>query len=128
MYVPKQCVKCDEGEYIEKEDITLLIIGSILLGIILIVVICIICGICAKKRNQNEKMKRLVSPNVNAITPTYRNMAFIDNLEGTTDSLEKYKRNPTLVTSSPMMPLPAAYQVNNINIATQPRILYTKEC
>ena len=33
MKVPKQCIKsCDEAEYLEKEDLTLLIIGSGLLG------------------------------------------------------------------------------------------------
>ena len=91
---------------------TLLILGSVLLGIILIVLVCIIAGICCKKRNQDEKLKRLISPNSDRdnLTPSYRNMAFIDNLEGTADSLEKFRRNPTMVTSSPMMPLPAAYQ------------------
>ena len=71
-----------------------------------------IAGICCKKRNQDEKLKRLISPNSDRenLTPSYRNMAFIDNLEGTADSLEKFRRNPTMVTSSPMMPLPAAYQ------------------
>ena len=33
MKVPKRCIKsCDEAEYLEKEDLTLLIIGSGLLG------------------------------------------------------------------------------------------------
>ena len=33
MKVPKQCVRsCEEAEYLEKEDLTLLIIGSGLLG------------------------------------------------------------------------------------------------
>ena len=33
MKVPMQCIKsCDEAEYLEKEDLTLLIIGSGLLG------------------------------------------------------------------------------------------------
>ena len=83
-------------------------------AIILIVLVCIITGIFCKKRNQDEKLKRLISPNSNRenLTPSYRNMAFIDNMEGTSDSLEKFKRNPTFVTTSPMMPLPAAYQVN----------------
>ena len=114
MFVPKQCIRsCNSATYLpDPEDMTLLIIGSILLGIILIVLVCIITGIFCKKRDQNEKLKRLISPNSNreTLTPSYRNMAFIDNMEGTVDSLERYRRNPTFVTTSPMMPLPAAYQ------------------
>ena len=69
MNVPKQYIKtcqdCPKAENLDGEDMTLLIIGSVLLGIILIVLICIIAGIFCKKRNQDEKLKRLISPNSN---------------------------------------------------------------
>ena len=67
MNVPKQCVKtCDQAEFLDDpEDLTLLIIGSVALSIVLIVLICIICGVFVKKRNQDEKLKRLISPDLN---------------------------------------------------------------
>ena len=113
--MPAQCIKsCNEPEYLPEEDLTLLIIGSVLLAIILFVLICFICGICMKKKQQDEKLRRLVSPNGREnFTPSYRNMAFTDNLEGTVDSLQKYKRGPTQTTTAPMMPnLGTNYQVS----------------
>ena len=67
-----------------------------------------------KKKQQDEKLRRLVSPNGREnFTPSYRNMAFTDNLEGTVDSLQKYKRGPTQTTTAPMMPnLGTNYQVS----------------
>ena len=118
MEVPAQCIKsCNEPEYLPEEDLTLLIIGSVLLAIILFVLICFICGICMKKKQQDEKLRRLVSPNGREnFTPSYRNMAFTDNLEGTVDSLQKYKRGPTQTTTAPMMPnLGTNYQVSSIS-------------
>ena len=60
-------------------------------------------------------------------------MAFIENMEGTADSLEKFRRNPTLTTSSPMMPLPAAYNQSNSSIVLQdeenvPKVRIFKIC
>ena len=68
-----------------------------------------------KKKQQDEKLRRLVSPNGREnFTPSYRTMAFTDNLEGTVDSLQKYKRGPTSTTTAPMMPnLATNYQVRN---------------
>lgn len=70
-----------------------------------------------KKKQQDEKLRRLVSPNGREnFTPSYRNMAFTDNLEGTVDSLQKYKRGPTQTTTAPMMPnLGTNYQVSSIS-------------
>ena len=113
LQIPKQCIEtCDEATILDPEDQTLLIIGMVLLAIVLMVIICIICGICAKKRQQRDKLKRLISPKSDEMTPSYRNIAFLENMDGTLDSLQKYRRNPTMVTSSPMMPLPAAYDVS----------------
>ena len=117
LYVPQQCVyDCDNPGGIllrDDEDFALLIIGSCLMGIVCLVLICIIVGVCMKKKKQDEKLQKLTAPmRNNELTPNYRAMAFTENMEGTTDSLVKYKRNPTYVTSSPMMPLPAAYEVN----------------
>ena len=110
--VPKQCMKnCEQGVLLPEEDLTLLIIGSIILGIVCLVLICIIVGVCVKKRKRDEKLQRIAMPK-DEMTPSYRAMAFTENMEGTADSLVKYRRNPTFVTSSPMMPLPAAYQVD----------------
>jgi len=113
--VPKQCVSnCDDTGGVllrDEEDFALLIIGSCLMGIVFLVLICIIVGVCLKKKKQDEKLNKL-APIRNEMTPSYRAMAFTENMEGTTDSLVKYKRNPTYVTSSPMMPLPAAYENN----------------
>ena len=111
--VPAQCIKsCKEPEYLPGEDMTLLIIGSILLAIILFVLVCFICGVCLKKKQQDEKMRHLTSSGRENFTPSYRTMAFTENLEGTVDSLAKYKRGPTQTTTSPMMPnMPPTYQV-----------------
>ena len=91
---------------------TLLIIGSIILAIILFVLVCFICGVCLKKKQQDEKMRHLTSSGRENFTPSYRTMAFTENLEGTVDTLQKYKRGPTQTTTSPMMPnMPPTYQV-----------------
>ena len=115
--VPKQCVSnCDDTGGVllrDEEDFALLIIGSCLMGIVFLVLICIIVGVCLKKKKQDEKLNKL-APIRNEMTPSYRAMAFTENMEGTTDSLVKYKRNPTYITSSPMMPLPAAYENNQV--------------
>ena len=116
--VPKQCLDCENNGVLLKddEDFALLIIGSCLMGIVCLVLICIIVGVCLKKKKQDEKLQKLNGPiRSNEMTPSYRAMAFTENMEGTTDSLVKYKRNPTYVTSSPMMPLPAAYEVKDSN-------------
>jgi len=102
--VPPQCVKsCNEAKYMEEEDVTLLILGSILLAIILFVLVCFVCGVCMKKKQQDEKLRHLTSSGKEFV-PSYRNMAFTENMEGTMDSLQKYKRGPTQTTTSPMMP------------------------
>ena len=103
-------INCEAGVLLPEEDLTLLIVGSIVLGIVFLVLICIIVGVCVKKRKRDEKLGKIMMPR-DEMTPSYRAMAFTENMEGTADSLVKYKRNPTFVTSSPMMPLPAAYQV-----------------
>ena len=112
MAVPSQCVhECVDMKALQKEDMTLIILGSVVAAIVLMVIICIICGVCIKRKKQQEKMRHLLSPNSESHTPTYRTMAFTENMEGTADTLEKFKRNPTHITSSPMMPMAAAYQV-----------------
>jgi hypothetical protein len=113
MLVPQQCALayCNDGEFIEDEDLIPLIVGSAALAVVLIVIICIICAVCIKKNKRDEKLRHLLSPNAGreTLTPAYRPMAYTSNMEGTAMSLDQYRRGPTTATSSPMMPLPAAY-------------------
>ncbi len=99
--------------FMDEENLIPLIVGSIVLALVLIVILIIICAVCIKRKHRDQKAKHLIAGNVgrDAITPAYREMAFTSNMEGTADSIAQYKRNPTIVTSSPMMPLPASYSV-----------------